>query len=536
VAVIAANAASSKATHLAQGAQSPAVPAEEAALFAELLAKAGDAKGETKSDDPEALLSKGKAGAKSSKDSKDKGTPETMLPTAMDISLPPTQLAVLAANLSSNSGQPPTKPDAANDNSNAVSPADAAKDAASDATLLNRSLDAKDTKASAKSTPAKEGKDDDVAQATASPDAAPVPAPMANVPDNTETKPSDKTKAVSTQAPGAVAAAQTAAQAKVLAKDAITVPGDNQTSAAGDPATAANDDKKKADDKSDAKNAVKDAAVQAATSDKADALASAADKSVRQNAASQGAQARVAPVQVNAQAPAGQDTGQDSGSNNKSQQHTAGASTKHNANAQPPANAVQPATPALINAVQSAQHLQAHTDNVQAATPQVQTQISAPAVAASLHVAPQATLAMPQPDLSGLAVQIATKSDEGAKHFDIRLDPPELGRVDVKLSIDNSGQTQAHLTVEKPQTLNMLQNDRNGLERALKDCGLNLSQSGLNFSLKGQERQQDGSQSFRGRSRSFAVSAVIEATSVAAAAAATTNTYGTGDARLDIRV
>jgi flagellar hook-length control protein FliK len=79
----------------------------------------------------------------------------------------------------------------------------------------------------------------------------------------------------------------------------------------------------------------------------------------------------------------------------------------------------------------------------------------------------------------------------GAKQFEIRLDPPELGRVDVRLSIDASGKTQAHMTADQPQTLDLLQKDATNLTQALRDAGLDVSQGGLNFSLRGQDRQAD---------------------------------------------
>ena len=66
---------------------------------------------------------------------------------------------------------------------------------------------------------------------------------------------------------------------------------------------------------------------------------------------------------------------------------------------------------------------------------------------------------IPRPTLSALAVSVAARSLSGAKQFDIRLDPPELGRVDVRLSIDASGKTQAHMTADQPQTLHLLQKD-----------------------------------------------------------------------------
>ena len=108
-----------------------------------------------------------------------------------------------------------------------------------------------------------------------------------------------------------------------------------------------------------------------------------------------------------------------------------------------------------------------------------------------LQVGPQEHGAGAQPDLAAIAVNIAARSKDGEKHFDIRLDPPDLGRIDAWLSVDNSGKAQAHLTADKPQTLDFLQHDRTVLERSLKDVGLDLSNNGLNFSLKGQDRQGD---------------------------------------------
>jgi flagellar hook-length control protein FliK len=112
-------------------------------------------------------------------------------------------------------------------------------------------------------------------------------------------------------------------------------------------------------------------------------------------------------------------------------------------------------------------------------------------IAASVQVAPQSQNAAHtmQADLSALALSIAAKSLDGVKHFDIRLDPAELGRVQVRLSIDESGKAAAHLSAERPQTLELLQRDAPALTRALKDSGVDLSQNGLNFSLKGQNQQ-----------------------------------------------
>lgn len=134
-------------------------------------------------------------------------------------------------------------------------------------------------------------------------------------------------------------------------------------------------------------------------------------------------------------------------------------------------------------------------------------------------------------DLGSLAVKIAARSREGDRHFDIRLDPPELGRIDVHLFVDQSGRAQAHLSADKPHTLALLQRDSAELQRGLKDAGLELSNSGLNFSLKGQE-QRDGTPQFMPRPRQ-ATPALAEAPAVACPLPATSYT---SNARLDIRV
>jgi chemotaxis protein MotD len=87
--------------------------------------------------------------------------------------------------------------------------------------------------------------------------------------------------------------------------------------------------------------------------------------------------------------------------------------------------------------------------------------------------------------VAGLAVEIVSRAQEGGKRFDIRLDPPELGRVDVRLNVDDSGKVTSHLVVERSETLDLLRRDQPQLERALQQAGLNTD-GGLQFSLRDQ--------------------------------------------------
>ncbi len=92
--------------------------------------------------------------------------------------------------------------------------------------------------------------------------------------------------------------------------------------------------------------------------------------------------------------------------------------------------------------------------------------------------------------LNGVAVEIAQNAKSGKSSFDIRLDPAELGRIDVQASKSTSiGNVTSHLTVEKPETLTMLRQDAPQLQRALEQAGLKTNDSGLQFSLRDQSRK-----------------------------------------------
>lgn len=93
----------------------------------------------------------------------------------------------------------------------------------------------------------------------------------------------------------------------------------------------------------------------------------------------------------------------------------------------------------------------------------------------------------PRINVPHIAVEIARSLQSGISRFEIRLNPPELGRIDVRLEMDPSGNVTARLAVEKSETLDLLQRDQRALERALIDAGLDGNKTDLEFSLR-----QDG--------------------------------------------
>jgi flagellar hook-length control protein FliK len=131
------------------------------------------------------------------------------------------------------------------------------------------------------------------------------------------------------------------------------------------------------------------------------------------------------------------------------------------------------------------------------ATPAQQQQLVAPAVA-----------------VSQLGVTIATRVKQGESRFQIRLDPPELGRIDVSLSVDKAGATNTVLTVERMDTLDLLQRDSRALERSLASAGFKSDPGSLQFNLRdpGQNPQGFAGQSHDGgQSRRFLFTAAVPA-------------------------
>ena len=276
---------------------------------------------------------------------------------------------------------------------------------------------------------------------------------------------------------------------------------------------------------------MRDAAIPAQQA-KADAgiVSAAAQSNTKPAPAPQTTQAQALPVQF------------DLSSNNQNAQTNSGGQQQN------PQRNAQPQQPAPVHAMQSAsvsaapvpaaqQDNSANNNNVSAA-PQiaaVTAAIAQPApvhAAMSIQVSPQANPAAMPYDAGAIALTVAAKAHDGDHQFDIRLDPPELGSIAVHLSIGANGQAIAHLTADKPQTLQLLQNDSGNLQSALKDAGLNLANNGLNFSLRGDQRQA-GQPFQRGSSRGRALS-VNAVASPADSAPATLSSYAPG--ALDITV
>jgi flagellar hook-length control protein FliK len=138
------------------------------------------------------------------------------------------------------------------------------------------------------------------------------------------------------------------------------------------------------------------------------------------------------------------------------------------------------------------------------------TQPATQASAGKIDGAPQlrgpaaAYQANPQINMPHLAFEMVRQVHNGKSRFQIRLDPPELGRIDVHMHVDNSGNVSARMTVDKAETLDLLQRDQSSLEKALAQAGLDGNKPNLEFSLRQNPfARPDGGQQQPGGQRTF---------------------------------
>ena len=95
-----------------------------------------------------------------------------------------------------------------------------------------------------------------------------------------------------------------------------------------------------------------------------------------------------------------------------------------------------------------------------------------------------------------VAMSIRKGVASGDEKIMIRLDPPELGRVDVKLTISAEGSVMAKIMANNQDTLDLLRRDSRELERALRDAGLDTSSDSMEFELS-----RDGASDFSDRAQ-----------------------------------
>jgi flagellar hook-length control protein FliK len=138
------------------------------------------------------------------------------------------------------------------------------------------------------------------------------------------------------------------------------------------------------------------------------------------------------------------------------------------------------------------------------------------------HVAPAANAATPAPAAEpvlnaragelgrSLGVEIARKVDAGEDTLRVRMNPAELGRVEVTLAFDDKGRVQATMRAESQHTLDLLRQEAPDLGRALDQAGIRSDASSFRFESRdsgagnsGGNGQQASQQQSRGGNQQF---------------------------------
>ena len=76
---------------------------------------------------------------------------------------------------------------------------------------------------------------------------------------------------------------------------------------------------------------------------------------------------------------------------------------------------------------------------------------------------------------------LARRLDAGATQFELRLDPPSLGRVEASLRLANNDDSVLVLRFEHLATLDQFSNDQAALRTALSSSGFDLDQQQIVF-------------------------------------------------------
>lgn len=92
------------------------------------------------------------------------------------------------------------------------------------------------------------------------------------------------------------------------------------------------------------------------------------------------------------------------------------------------------------------------------------------------------------PPVDQVAVHLGRAASNGDQRIQIQLNPGDLGRVDIRLELQD-GRATAHISADRPETMAQLQRDSSTLDRALQDAGFKTDSTSLNFNLRdGQQR------------------------------------------------
>lgn len=93
-----------------------------------------------------------------------------------------------------------------------------------------------------------------------------------------------------------------------------------------------------------------------------------------------------------------------------------------------------------------------------------------------------------------VSFHIKAMAVDGQRQITVHLEPAELGHVEIRLDVAADGKTHVAVIADNKDTLSMLQRDARALERSLQDAGVKTDAGSLNFSLRGEQQNQQNAQ------------------------------------------
>lgn len=133
-------------------------------------------------------------------------------------------------------------------------------------------------------------------------------------------------------------------------------------------------------------------------------------------------------------------------------------------------------------------------------TPQLATSATTASTASAQQVSADHNVARAASAAAQVGREIIRRFDGDTTTFELRLDPPELGRVEVKLEVTRDHRVTAIVAADTPQALSELARHARELEQSLQQAGLELTENGLSFDLRQGEHGAEQTEGGNGRS------------------------------------
>lgn len=128
------------------------------------------------------------------------------------------------------------------------------------------------------------------------------------------------------------------------------------------------------------------------------------------------------------------------------------------------------------------------------------------------HAAAETGAQRAAPAAAQVGREIVRRFSGGNTSFELRLDPADLGRVEVRMEVTRDHRVTAVITADNPQALAELARNARDLEQQLQSAGLQLSDNGLSFDLRqgAQGNADEGERSAHARGENNAASVTPE--------------------------